>query len=109
MIHIHLLTKKRFNAKQRVGGDVACTQLLIGKRYWEGPNSDSSQVAQNVNFPISDVVSIKLTNFGTIENVGHKKDNNIRGVKVTIPLKTIEIVDQYFAMGPPIHVLLCMP
>jgi len=55
MIHIHLLTKKRFNVKQRVGGDIAFIQFLIGKKYWEGPDFDSSQAAQNVNFPISDV------------------------------------------------------
>jgi hypothetical protein len=82
MIHILLLTKKRLNVRRRVGGEVAFTQLLIGKRYWEGPNFDSSQATQNVNFPISDVVTTKLTNFGTIENVG----NNNRGVGNTIPL-----------------------
>jgi hypothetical protein len=32
MVHIHLLTKKRFNVKQRVGGDVAFARFLIGKR-----------------------------------------------------------------------------
>jgi len=109
MIHIHLLTKKRFNVRQRIGGDVAFVRLLIGKRYLKGPNFDSSQAAQNVNFPISDVVNTKLTNFGTIENVGHTDGNNIRSVEDTIPLKTIEIIDQSLTMGPPIHVPLCMP
>jgi len=103
MIHIHLLTKKRFDAKQRVRGDVAFARLLIGKRYSKGPNFDSFQVAQNANFPIGDVVNTKLTNFGTIENVGHIDGNNIRGVKDTIPLKTIEIIDQSLAIRPPIH------
>lgn len=94
---------------QNVGGNVVFARLLIGKRYSEGPNFDSSQTTQNVNFPISDVVNTKLTNFGTIENVGHTNGNNIRGVENTIPLETIEIIYQSLTMGPPIHVPLCIP
>jgi len=82
---------------------------LTSKRYSEGPNFDSSQATQNVNFPIGDVVNIKLIDFGTIENVGHIDGNNIRGVEDTIPLVTIEIIHQSLAVGPPIHVPLCMP
>jgi hypothetical protein len=103
------LTKKRFNAKQRIGGDVAFVQFLTSKRYSEGPNFDSFQAAQNLIFPIHDVVNTKLIDFSTIENVGHIDGNNIRGVKNTIPLTNIEIIDQSLPMGPPIHVPLCMP
>jgi hypothetical protein len=49
---------------------------------------------------------IKLTNFGTIGNVGHIDGKNIRGVEITIPPKATKIVNQLFAMEPSIHVPL---
>jgi flagellar capping protein FliD len=69
-------------------------------------NSNPSEEAQNVNFPINDVMITIPTNFGTIGNVGHTVGNNIGGVEITIPPKATKRVNQLLAMEPSIHVPL---
>jgi hypothetical protein len=53
-----------------------------------------------------DVVIIRLTDFGSVGNVGHMNTINIETAEVTIQLKAIENVDQSFAMEHPIDVQL---
>jgi hypothetical protein len=51
-------------------------------------------------------VIIRLTDFGNVRSVGHMNTINIGSAEVTIQLKAIERVDQYFAMEHPIAVQL---
>jgi hypothetical protein len=69
-------------------------------------NYNPSQEAQNVNFPISDIMITIQTNFGTIGNVGHADGKNIGGVEITIPPKPTKRVNQLLAMEPSIHLSL---
>lgn len=74
---------------------------MIGEWYWEGPNFELSQEAQNANLPIDDVVITRLTNFGSVRNVGHINTINIRVAEVTIEPQAIERVDQSLTMEHP--------
>jgi hypothetical protein len=63
-------------------------------------------LAPSYRFDLANVVIIRLTDFGNVKSVGHMNTINIGSAEVTIQLKAIERVDQYFAMEHPIDVQL---